>query len=105
LSDGRPLGHLRAQQVEGEWAEGIFCPTPAFEVVRHLFEREAELARDQIIPLWEEAADAVDALQIQVVEEGTQQSFSRVRFHLEGNELFIGAELPTPAHDSRSSFS
>jgi hypothetical protein len=91
LPDGRVLGHVLVQRLEGPWAEGQFTPGGGFEQVRELFEREAELRHDQIIPLWEEAADAIEALQIQVIEEaGKTPVQSRLRIALEGTEAFLG---------------
>jgi hypothetical protein len=91
LPDGRALGHVRVERFTDSWAEGPFAPGPAFEEFRELFEREAELRHDQIIPLWEQAADAIEALQIQVVEEGKDPIQPRPRVFVEGNEAILGA--------------
>ncbi|HJT78058.1 MAG TPA: hypothetical protein VJ739_12715 [Gemmataceae bacterium] len=91
LPDGRVLGHVRIRRMEEPWAEGSFQPGTAFAPYRDLFEREARLRHDQVIPLWEDVADAIDALQIQVVEEGGQHPVQpRLRVYVEGDEAFLG---------------
>jgi len=88
LPDGRILGHVRVQDVEDEWAEGSFQPAAAFLPFRGLFDEEAQLANDQIIPLWEQAADRIEALRIEAVgEDGNFHSPLRVR--IEGMEAFL----------------
>ena len=64
--------------------------------VSKIFESEARLRHQQIIPLWEQAADAIDALGIQVIEEGKGPMPSDVRIYLEGNEAILGAPLTIP---------
>jgi len=93
MPDGRALGHVRIHQIEDSWAEGPFIPGPAFAEVRELFERADELARDQIIPLWEQAADAIEALHIQVVEEHAGARHAGLRVFVAGNEASIGTPL------------
>src|SRR5262249_829207 len=90
LPDGRALGHVRIDKIEDCWAEGPFTPTPFFEDYRELFVREARLRHDQIIPLWEQAADDIEALQIQVVEEGTENVRHRPVVYVDGNEAILG---------------
>ncbi len=83
LKDGRLLGHVQVLGTDDPWLEGTFVPSPAFEELRDLFERETSLANDQIITLWEEAAAAIEALGIQLEdEEGHRLPVSR--FSLEG---------------------
>src|SRR5262245_34213018 len=86
LPDGRPLGHVRIDRLVDSWMEGPFSPAPAFAEVRDLFAREAELRHDQAIPLWEEAADAIDALGVLVVSEKEGRQFAGMRLFVEGNE-------------------
>jgi hypothetical protein len=93
LPDGRALGHLRVARLEDPRAEGPFTPAPAFAEFRELFERAEELAKDQIIPLWEEAADAIDALHIQVVEEQGGPHHSGLRVFVMRDEACIGTPL------------
>jgi hypothetical protein len=93
LPDGRTLGHVRVRAVEDCWAEGPFTPAPAFAEFRELFERADQLARDQIIPLWEQAADAIDALHIQVVEERDGARHDGLRVFIAGDEASIGTPL------------
>jgi hypothetical protein len=94
LPDGRALGHVRIDRKDDAWAEGLFQPAPSFAEFRELFDREAHLRRQQIIPLWEEAVDALDALGIQVVEEGKGILPHKLRVYVEGDEAFIGTENP-----------
>jgi hypothetical protein len=94
LPDGRPLGHVQIAWIEDYWAGGAFAAGAAFEEFRPLFEREAELRKDQIIPLWEEAADDLESLHVQVVEDGVSDINAGVRIRVEGNEAFLGAPLP-----------
>src|SRR3954469_19386930 len=68
LPDGRVLGHVRIERLVDWWAEGPFTPTSAFAEYRELFERETQMRRDQIIPLWEQAVDSIEALQITAFE-------------------------------------
>jgi hypothetical protein len=96
LPDGRALGHVRIQRLDDPWAEGPFQPGPAFEEFRELFEREAQLRKDQVIPLWEHAADAIEAMQVQVIEEGEGLVPSRLRVFIEGDEAILGAESAIP---------
>lgn len=93
LPDGRILGHLRAERRVEDWIEGPFTASPGFEEFRALFNREAELRHDQVIPLWEEAADAIEALNIQVLEEAGV-AHPRLRIFVEGSEAIIGPALP-----------
>jgi hypothetical protein len=90
LPDGRALGHVRIERTEESWAEGPFTPSPDFVEFRELFEREAHLRHEQIIPLWEEAVAVLEALQIQVVEEGKGAFPQRMQVYVDGNEAFIG---------------
>ena len=92
LPDGRALGHVRIDRKDDAWAEGLFSPSPGFAEFRELFDREAHLRRQQIIPLWEKAVDALDALGIQVVEEGKGVLPYKLRVYVEGDEAFIGTE-------------
>lgn len=100
LPDGRVLGHVRVERIEDFWAEGPFIAAPSFKEFRRLFEREAQMRNDQIIPLWEEAVDAIEALNIQVVEEGGEVSHAHLRVFVEGDEAFIGPPLPVPTRQS-----
>jgi hypothetical protein len=93
VSDRRALGHVRIQRVEDSWAEGTFTPAPAFAEFREVFERADRLAREQIIPLWEEAADAIDALHLQVIEEHGGAPHTGLRIFIAGNEASIGTPL------------
>jgi hypothetical protein len=90
LPDGRALGHVRIERTKDSWAEGPFTPSPNFDEFRELFEREAHLRHQQIIPLWEGAVAALEALQIQVVEEGKGAFLKQMQVYVEGNEAFIG---------------
>ena len=93
LRDGRALGCVRIERLEDSWAEGPFTPAPAYAEFRGLFDRADELARDQIIPLWEEAADAIDALHIEVVEEQGGTHHNGLRVFVVGNDASIGTPL------------
>jgi hypothetical protein len=93
LRDGRALGCVHIERLEDSWAEGPFSPVPSFAEFRSLFERADELARDQIIPLWEQAADAIDALHIDLVDEHAGTSHSGLRVFIAENEASIGIPL------------
>jgi hypothetical protein len=93
LPDGRPLGHLRITWIEDLWAGGPFTASAAFEEFRRLFQREAELRRDQVIPLWEQAADEIENLNLQAIEEGTSDLHTGLRVRAEGDEVLLGAPL------------
>jgi hypothetical protein len=90
LPDGRALGHVRIERCEENWAEGPFCPSALFENYRPLFDREARLRRAQVIPLWEQAADEIEALGIQVVEEGNEMVQAHLKVFVEGDEAILG---------------
>lgn len=94
LPDGRALGHVRIDHHDDSWAEGPFTPTAAFEEFRELFERETRLRHEQIIPLWEQAADAIESLGIQVVAEGQEVVQPRLTVFVEGTEAILGKPLP-----------
>jgi hypothetical protein len=98
LPDNRVLGRVRILKVEDDWAEGAFQAEEAFAELRILFEDEAKLRNDQIIPLWEEAADRIESLQIQVVAEDGMQ-YPHLRVFIEGDEAFLA--LPFTMPDSR----
>ena len=91
LPDGRALGHVRVQRLQDWWAEGPFTVAPAFAEFRELFEREAEMRHQQIIPLWEEAMDEIEALHIEVIEEGEESAHPHLRIFVEGGEAILGA--------------
>jgi hypothetical protein len=90
LPDGRVLGHVYIRGLEDGWAEGSFRAAAAFDGLRPLFEEEARLRNDQIIPLWEAAADRIAALGIQVVGEGGEEH-AGLRIFVEGDEAFLAA--------------
>lgn len=90
LPDQRILGRVRIRKIEDDWAEAAFAEDTAFAALRPLFEEEAELRNDQIIPLWENAADRIEALQIQVVDED-EIVHPQLRIFIEGEEAFLGA--------------
>ena len=94
LPDGRTLGHVHVVRLVDSWAEGPFSPSPDFEQFREIFESESKLRQTQIIPLWEQVADRIDALGIQVVEEGAGPVLPQVRVFVEGNEAILGPALP-----------
>ncbi len=94
LPDGRILGQVRIQRLEDAWAEGSFRPAAAFAAVSALFAEEAQLRNDQIIPLWEGAADRIEALGIQVISEGGEVH-PRLRIFVEGDEAFLALPLKT----------
>jgi hypothetical protein len=96
LPDGRVLGRVRIERIEDPWAEGPFVPAAGFAEFRQMFERADQLARDQIIPLWEEAADAIDALRIQVVEEPGGTRHTGLRVFVSGGEASIAPALCVP---------
>jgi hypothetical protein len=100
LPDGRILGHVQIREIADDWAEGSFRPTADFLPFRDLFDEEAQLRNDRVIPLWEEAADRIEALRIQAVGEDGQVNFP-LRVFIEGDEAFLApAEEPargTPA--------
>lgn len=97
LSDSRILGRVHIVKIEDDWAEGSFTEEEVFTELRPLFEEEAELRNDQIIPLWENAANRIESLRIQVVGEDGQV-YSRMRIFIEGKEAFLSLPLkPTEA--------
>jgi hypothetical protein len=96
LPDGRALGHVRTKRIEDPWAEGAFTQAPAFEEYRELFDREVRFRHEQIIPLWEQAADAIETLGIQVIAEEDNTPQPRLRVFVEGNEAILGALLALP---------
>jgi hypothetical protein len=99
LPDGRNLGRVRILKIEDDWAEGPFEAEEAFGELRPLFEEEAELRNDQIIPLWEKAADRIESLRIQVIgEDGLVHS--HLRIFIEGDEAFLS--LPLKPSELRS---
>ncbi len=92
LPDRRILGRVDIRKMEDDWAEGFFEEDKAFAEVRPLFEEEAALRNDQIIPLWEKAADRIESLRIQVIGEDGQV-YPRLRIFIEGQEAFLGLPL------------
>jgi hypothetical protein len=50
--------------------------------------------------LWEEAADAIEALGIRVVEEGEGAVHPGLRIRVDGPEAFLGAPLSVPGKGS-----
>src|SRR5262245_21674177 len=93
LPDGRSLGRVRIARIEDDWAEGPFVAETAFSEFRELFEQEANLRKDQVIPVWEKAADQIEALRIQVIgEDGVVHP--RLRVFVEGSEVFLAPPVP-----------
>lgn len=92
LPDSRILGRVDIRKMEDDWAEGSFEEDKTFVELRPLFEEEAELRNDQIIPLWEKAADRIASLRIQVIGEDGQV-YSRLRIFIEGKEAFLSLPL------------
>jgi hypothetical protein len=62
-----------------------------------LFQREAELKHQQVIPLWELAADQIEALGIEVLEEGCRPLPVPLRVCIEGHEAIFGLVSATAA--------
>ncbi len=92
LPDGRLLGRVRVERIEDDWAEGPLVPDAAFAEFRDLFQQEASLRNDQVIPLWEQAADRIEALDIRVVGEDGK-IYPGFRVYVDGNEVFLGPPL------------
>ncbi len=92
LPDSRTVGRVLILKVEDDWAEGSFEEDEAFAELRPLFEEEAELRNDQIIPLWEKAADRIESLRIQVIGED-RQVYSHLRIFIDGKEAFLSLPL------------
>jgi hypothetical protein len=99
LPDSRTVGRVRIVKMQDDWAEGPFEAEEAFAELRPLFEEEAELRNDQIIPLWEQAADRIESLRIQVVGEDGQ-AHPHLRIFIEGDEAFLS--LPLKPFEMRS---
>jgi hypothetical protein len=95
LPDGRQLGQVSIERLVDYWAEGSFTPSVTFEDFRQLFDREARLRRAQIIGVWQNCADAIEALGIQILGEDGQVH-SRMTIFVEGNEAIIGIYRPGP---------
>src|SRR5262249_37631991 len=90
LPDGRSLGHVRIERTEDGWAEGPWTPAADFAPYRELFEREAQLRRDQVIPLWEQVADAIESLGIEVLEGGDKTALHGLRIAVESGDAILG---------------
>jgi hypothetical protein len=90
LPNGRSLGHVRIERTEDDWAEGPWTPAVDFAPYRELFEREAQLRHDQVIPLWEQAADAIESLGIEVLEVGDDTALRGLRISVENGEAIVG---------------
>lgn len=95
LPDNRIVGRVRILKLEDDWAEGSFQAGEAFADLRPLFDEEAELRNDQIIPLWEKAADRIESLRIQLVGEDGEVH-RRLRIFIEGDEVLLALPL-TPS--------
>lgn len=95
LPDNRTLGRVRILKMEDGWAEGPFQAEDAFADLRRLFDEEAQLRNDQIIPLWEGAADRIESLRLQVVDEDGKVH-SDWRIFIEGDEAFLALPLTLP---------
>lgn len=72
--------------------EGSFRPSPDFLSLRGLFDEEAQLRKDQIIPLWEKAADRIEALRIEAIGEDGDV-YSPLRVFIEGEEAYLAPPL------------
>jgi hypothetical protein len=93
LTDGALLGRVQVERLADGWAEGQFHPGEAFPRLHALFEEESQLRRDQVIPLWEEAADRIEALQIEAVG-ADGDVHAPVRVYIERGEAFLAPPLP-----------
>jgi hypothetical protein len=92
LPDSRILGRVHIVKMEDDWAEGSFEEDVAVTDLRSLFDEEAELRNDQIIPLWEKAADRIEFLRIHVFDEN-RNVHPNLRIFIEGEEAFLGLPL------------
>jgi hypothetical protein len=53
------IGEIVIDDVDFPWLHGRFVPTPAFERVKHLFDREQELLDADDFVSWETAYDEI----------------------------------------------
>lgn len=91
LPDGQVLGRMLVQGETDGWAERPFTALPGFDQFRDLFQREAELRHGHVIPLWEQAADAIEALGIEVVDDDDEGTVHhQLRVFVEAGEAMVG---------------
>lgn len=82
------LGTLKVWR-EMPWLSGKFHPTPAFEPLRPLFQREIDLLNAEEHEAWEEAYDAIDALGLSLWAPDAEAPVREFLLHVDGDEAWF----------------
>jgi hypothetical protein len=92
--DDQLLGELTAASPDFPWHQGDFHPTPAFEEVRPLFERELELldlVDGEQMAQWEAVWTAIYDLGVQLRPASARdasEDISEFLLHIDGDEAW-----------------
>jgi hypothetical protein len=80
-STGEHIGDLRIYELRiGAWC-GTFCPTPAYNRVRHLFSKHAELLTTQSLSFIDAATEKIAALGLWACIGGERIEIRDVRIY------------------------
>jgi len=85
---GRLLGELTHTHDDMPWHHGTFAPTPAFEEVRPLFDRDLELLNADRMDEWEAAWEAVAALGLRLEPVAAGADIDEFLLHVEGTQAW-----------------
>jgi hypothetical protein len=88
------LGTLGASTLDQPWQFCRFEPTLAFADVAGLFQRELELLNGGDIAEWEEAYDAIDALELRLVRPDSGDVIREFILHVEDGEAWFRCQEP-----------
>lgn len=89
--DDQLLGELTASSPDFPWHQGNFHPTPAFEEVRSLFERELVLMNAEKWVEWEAVWTAIYDLGVKLRPASARdasEDISEFLLHIDGDEAW-----------------
>ena len=84
----RRLGDLTRIDADFPWWSGIFEPTPAFEEVRPLFDREREQLEADAIEEWGQVWDAIAAPGLRLEPTDGRGPITEFLVHIDGQNAW-----------------
>lgn len=82
------LGALTHTDDDFPWHNGTFEPTPEFEEVRPLFERELALLNADRMDEWESAWESIAALGLRLVPARAGADIDEFLLHIDGSQAW-----------------
>jgi hypothetical protein len=86
---GAVLGELAVEAPDGPYIVCAFAPTPAFERVRSLFDRELALLEANDLDAWEDAYEEIVVLGIGLAEPATGAPIDTFVIHVRGDKAWF----------------